>query len=188
VAQDLAAAFVDDPIMNWFLRDDAGRTRARLSFFRLILAASTPQQGQIERPGCGGAAALWIPSEHLGETGPWMELRALGTLFGACGLKRLQRARQVRDAMRAHHPEDVAHDYLFFLGVRPSAQGAGIGSRLLRARLTRLDVQGRSAFLETGVARTLPLYRSHGFEIVDEYRPASDGPTIWGLWRKAAGG
>ena len=65
-AADLAAAFVDDPIVNWFMRQDAKRDLARQRFFRVILKEAAFPDGQIERPASGGGAAVWLPSEHLG--------------------------------------------------------------------------------------------------------------------------
>jgi len=37
VAADLSAAFSDDVMFDWFLRDDARRSSARLRFFRVIV-------------------------------------------------------------------------------------------------------------------------------------------------------
>jgi ribosomal protein S18 acetylase RimI-like enzyme len=183
VSQDLCAAFADDPILNWFLRQDARRDQARLAFFRMIVPLEAFRIGEIERPASGGAAAMWIASERLGPNPLSVELQVAATLVGACGLGRFRRVLALRGAMDKHHPMEQPHDYLWFLGVRPEAQGAGIGSRLLRARTARLDAQGRPAFLETATPRNLPLYQGHGFAIVDEYRPVPDGPVIWALWR-----
>jgi len=183
-AADLAAAFVDDPIFAWFMRDDAKRHAARLRFFRVILRESAFHDGQIERPASGGGAAVWIPSENLGPQPLQRELRALPMLFNATGLSRFGRLLKLREAMDGRHPMARAHDYLWFLGVRPEAQGAGVGSRLLAARCARMDAAGRPGFLETATPRNLPLYQRHGFEIVDEYRPAPDGPLIWAMWRE----
>lgn len=184
VAADLAAAFADDPVVDWILRDDGRREAARLALFRLLIRVSVPQRRRIERPAGGGAAAIWIASEHLRRTTLADELRATVGLARACGLKRLSRASRLRAAMDAHHPKARAHDYLSFLGVRPEAQGRGVGSRLLKAHLAGLDAAGRPAFLETGQPRTLSLYRSHGFEVTGEYRPDGDGPTMWSMWRE----
>jgi ribosomal protein S18 acetylase RimI-like enzyme len=90
----------------------------------------------------------------------------------------------LRGAMDRNHPTERAHDYLYFLGVRPEAQGLGVGSRLLKAHLAGLDAAGRPAFLETGAPRTLPLYRGHGFEVIGEYKARPDAPTMWALWRE----
>jgi hypothetical protein len=51
-----------------------------------------------------------------------------------------------------------------------------------------MDAAGRCGFLETATPRNLPLYQRHGFEIIVEYKPADDGPLIWGMWRDPKGG
>lgn len=184
VADDYAAAFAHDPVLDWVLRDDAGRDRARTAFFRLVVRVTRAQAREIERPACGGGAALWVPSERLDGMGVVNELKIAATLVRACGLSRFGRLIAVREAMETHHPSGRPHDYLYFLGVRPELQGLGIGSRLLAARTARLDAAGRPAFLETGAERTLSLYRTHGFEVIDSYRPRGDGPPMWALWRE----
>lgn len=181
-AADLAAAFVDDPIFDWFMRTDAGRAPARRELFRLLLRDLALPNGAIERPPSGGAAAVWMPSERLGPNPVGQELRALPTLLRATGLARFARLPALRKAMDAHHPAEP-HDYLWFLGVHPTAQGQGVGSRLLSAHSKSLDAQGRAAFLETATPRNLSLYRRHGFEVTGEYRPAPAGPLIWTMWR-----
>jgi ribosomal protein S18 acetylase RimI-like enzyme len=183
VAQDLTAAFAADPVMNWFLRDDARREAARLAVFRLILRVSATPGRRVLRPASGGAAAIWIPSEEMTSNSLADELRALVVLLSGAGLARFPRVMAVRAAMDASHPMGQPHDYLSFLGVRPQAQGRGIGSRLLKVHTADLDARGRAAYLETGEARTLSLYRSHGFEITGDFRPGGDGPQMWSLWR-----
>jgi GNAT superfamily N-acetyltransferase len=183
-AEDLAAAFVDDPLFDWFMRVGPGRTAARRRFFRVILKEAALPDGVIERPASGGAAAVWIPSENLGPQPIRRELRALPMLFGATGFGRFNRLLQLRTAMDGHHKMDRPHDYLWFLGVRPDLQGSGIGSRLLASKAARLDRNGRPGFLETATPRNVPFYASHGFETVSEYRPAPDGPLIWAMWRE----
>jgi ribosomal protein S18 acetylase RimI-like enzyme len=183
-ADDLAAAFVHDPIFGWFMRDDPRRDAARQRFFRVILKDAAFSDGQIERPASGGAAAVWLRSEKLGGQPLHRELRALPMLLNATGFGRIGRLMKLRDAMDSRHPMDRPHDYLWFLGVHPNAQGGGIGSRLLRARTDRLDAAGRCGFLETGTPRNLALYQRHGFEIIYDFKPAPDGPLIRGMWRE----
>jgi ribosomal protein S18 acetylase RimI-like enzyme len=186
-AADLAAAFVDDPILTWFMRADAKRDAARLRFFKVLLAEAAFPDGVIERPEAGGAAAVWIPSENLTGQPLHRELRALPMLLNATGLGRFSRLLALREAMDKHHPVDRAHDYLWFLGVRPDCQGAGIGSRLIKAHTDRLDLDGRPGFLETATPRNVPLYQRHGFQIIHEYRPGDGGPLIWAMWRDPKG-
>jgi len=184
VAADYAAAFAADPMFNWFLKPGPQRPRHMLAFFRLILDTTAAPGRRLERPKDGGAAALWLPSEEMTAPGFLAEVRAALLFLAASGLERLPRVTQVRKAMDAHHPHDRAHDYLYFLGVRPDLQGSGLGGRLLKAHTARLDAAGRPAFLETPNPRTVPLYRAHGFEVIQEYQPAPGSPMMWPMWRE----
>ena len=183
VARDLTAAFANDPIFAWFSRTDARRDEARLAFFRHLLKEMVLDVGETLRPSTGGAAAIWMPSETLGPNPLHKELVALPMLLRLTGWSRFVRLLQLREAMDRRHPMDRPHDYLWFLGVTPEAQGHGVGSRLIKAKTDRLDAARRAAFLETATTRNVALYRRHGFEVVAEYRPSPTGPLNWAMWR-----
>ena len=184
-AQDLADAFVTDPHISWIVRGDRHCDAARLKFFQFILAGSALPDGEVRRPEAGGAAAVWIPSETLGDQSLIDEIKLLPLLLSVTGLSRFGRLAALRAAMDKHHPMDRPHSYLWFIGVAPQAQGLGIGSRLLKAGLDRLDAEGRAAFLETSTERNVALYRRHGFEIIADYKPSPTGPQTYGMWRNA---
>ena len=184
-ARDLTDAFVDDPLFNWMSRTDAKRDEGRLAFFRHILKALALPGGQIQRPAAGGAAAVWMPSEALAKGNPiHEELLALPALAHLTGLGRFSRLIAVRTALDKYHPMTTPHDYLFFLGVVPAAQGHGIGSRLLKAHCATLDAQNRPAHLETARMENVRLYQRFGFEVTAEFTIGKDGPMNWALWRK----
>jgi len=183
-AQDLTAAFHADPLIDWFSRTDGRKSAARLAFFRHLLTRLALPQGQIMRPSTGGAAAVWLPSEALGPNPLIEEIRALPVLLGLTGWSRFMRVVGLRGVMDQHHPIERAHDYLFFLGVTPEAQGHGVGSRLIKSRLDQLDAIGRPAFLETATEPNVRLYSRHGFVVLSQWRPAPDGPVNWSMWRE----
>lgn len=185
VADDLSASFRTDPQFCWFMRDDARRDAARLKFFKMLLTRIALPDGVVSRPASGGAASIWLPSESLGPSPLWQELLAIPALLDATGFSRFGRLLAMREAMDKHHPTDRPHAYLWFLGVRPEAQGLGVGSRLLAAGLRAVDAQGRDAFLESSNEANVPLYRRHGFEVMQEYRPGPGAPPIWAMWREA---
>lgn len=185
VADDLSAAFKDDPQFDWFMRDDARRPTERLKFFRMLLSEIALPDGVVTRPLTGGAVSIWLPSEALGPNPIWQELRALPSILAATGFARFGRIVAMREAMDKHHPMARPHAYLWFLGVRPEAQGLGVGSRMLAAGLKAVDEQGRHAFLESSNVANVPLYRRFGFEVVEEYRARPDAPPIWAMWREA---
>ena len=188
VARDLAAAFVDDPLFDWFSRTDARRDQARLDFFRFFMKALVLPSGETLRPASGGGAAIWMGSETQGSNTLGEELQALPVLLALTGWRRFPRMVRLREVMDKAHPTDRPHAYLWFLGVTPEAQGHGIGSRLLKAKLDQLDLSGTPAFLETATERNVALYRRHGFDVIAQYRAAPDGPPMWAMWREAAGG
>ncbi len=183
VAEDLGAAFGADPLFDWFSRPDERRDAARKVFFQFILRHVVFGVGEILRPECGGAAAVWMKSEALGGNSLIQELRGLPALLGLTGWRRFGRLASMREAMDRNHPGDRPHDYLFFLGVAPDAQGHGVGSRLLKSRTDQLDAAGRPAFLETATEANVRLYSRHGFRVLSEYRPRRDAPVNWAMWR-----
>ena len=184
VAADLADAFTDDVAFDWFLRADARRSEARLRFFQLIVRMGHTSGARIERPACGGAAAIWMPFEALGPLPLRDELRALPVMLNATGWGRFTRLMALRADMDRHHPMERKHAYLWFLGVTHAAQGHGVGSRLLKVATDRLDTAALPAYLETQTERNLALYRRHGFEVTSEHRPRPDGPMLWSMWRE----
>jgi ribosomal protein S18 acetylase RimI-like enzyme len=186
VATDLADAFTDDPAFDWFLRADDKRAAAFMRFFRFIVRTSLGQGARIERPSCGGAAAVWLPFDKLGPLPLLVELQAFPVLIGATGLSRFGRLVKMREYLDKHHPMERPHAYLWFLGVTHAAQGHGVGSRLLKFATDRLDGEGLPAYLETQNERNVSLYTRHGFQVIDEGRPAPDGPKLWSMWREPA--
>ena len=76
------------------------------------------------------------------------------------------------------------HAYLWFLGVRPEAQGLGVGSRMLKAGLAKVDAAGLPAYLESSNEANVPLYRRYGFEVMREFRARADAPPAWAMWRE----
>lgn len=183
VAQDLSAAFATDPMFDWFMRDDARRDAARLGLFKRLVGMAL-NDGEVLRPAGGGAASIWLPSESLGPSTLIDELRVIPTVLAATGFSRLSRMSAMRAAMDKHHPMERPHVYLWFVGVRPEAQGLGVGSRLLSAGLQRVDALGLPAYLESSSPANVPLYRRHGFEVTREIQPRPDSPVMWAMWRE----
>ena len=184
-AADLSDAFRDEPLLTWISRIDAGRHDARREFMEFILRRVIFGPGAIYRPATGGAAIAWIPAEHLGPQPIGKEIAFLPVALRLTGLARLHRLVLARWAIGRHQPMERPHDYLFFLGVVPEAQGKGIGAALMRDFLRRLDARRRPAFLETAEETNLPFYARFGFKVTAEYRAAPNSPRIWAMWRQA---
>ncbi|MEI7743015.1 MAG: GNAT family N-acetyltransferase [Chloroflexota bacterium] len=182
VAADvLASAFFADPMLTALFPEAGGRARASRPLFRAILAGDI-RRGRVSGVGSplDGVAVWHLPGD------PRRSVR--GTLEVAIGQARLlpwaralARAWDlqagIEQLQKAHGAAGRAH--LYFLGVRPEAQGRGLGGALVRPVL---DVQG-PAWAETQNPSNVGLYEHLGFEIAGTREVPSLGLTVFGLRR-----
>lgn len=77
-------------------------------------------------------------------------------------------------------------EYLQAIGVGTEMHRQGIGSRLLRRRLSLIDAAGSGAYLESSTDQTSALYRRHGFIEIGPVTgfPGEKPPTA--MWREPA--
>jgi ribosomal protein S18 acetylase RimI-like enzyme len=180
----LASAFDDDPVLNFFVRQDAERAHA----IGLVMQRSFEMFSPLDEmfvEADGGGAALWAPP------GRWQmslleELLLLPHFVRACTLSRLGRLVLGFETIKRHHPR-APHHYLFMLGAHRDRQGQGVGSALLAPVLARCDAENLPAYLENSKATNLPFYRRHGFEVTKTFRFGPGGPEMWGMRRAPRG-
>jgi len=85
--------------------------------------------------------------------------------------------------VRRLHPAQP-YWYLEVIGVEPSAQGLGIGSRLLEPVLALADEAGQRCYLETMTERNVAWYGKLGFEVSRAgVSFAPGGPPNWTMLR-----
>ena len=177
----LARAFDDDPVINWFVRQDADRATGFRRFFEVAVRELTLPLGEVYTTAEPGGAALWAPPGTW-ELDPGNLEALLPDLTAAFGEARLERSLEGMAALDAVHP-DEPHFYLLLLGVAPDRQNRGIGSALLQAVLRRCDEQGVPAYLEATSPRNVALYERHGFVVTDTLHLPGGGPPLWPMWR-----
>jgi ribosomal protein S18 acetylase RimI-like enzyme len=181
VADVLAKAFFVDPVFRWCLPDESRRAAILHPFFTLVTSALLPYD-DVHLTTSGGVA-LWVPPGQPpvpeGEAHRFGE--GLGELMGADG----ERTFSIVELLEANHPAEPSH-YLWFLAVRPAAQGLGVGSAMLSSTLADCDRNGTPAYLEATSPANRRLYERHGFVVLDEIAVA-DSPPIWPMWREPAG-
>ena len=177
----LTRAFDDDPVINWFVRQDAGREDSFRRFFEVAVRALTLPLGEVYTTSDVSGAALWAPPGTW-QLGPDDVHALLPDFTAAFGDDKLERSLEGIAAMDAVHPQDP-HFYLLLLGVLPELQGHGVGSALLRAVLARCDEEGLPAYLEATSPRNRSLYERHGFEVASTLTLPGGGPPVWLMWR-----
>jgi ribosomal protein S18 acetylase RimI-like enzyme len=88
----------------------------------------------------------------------------------------------IQEAMERNHPKE-AHSYLAFIAVSPEFQGAGLGSRILKATLEKIDAVGMSAYVENSRERNTLFYQRAGFVAQSNISPEG-APPLLAMWRK----
>lgn len=186
MARILQAAFQDDPVLGWFLRDDSRAEQARSHFFSAnvedYFANARRVDVAVDGDGRMAGAAMWTPAPGA-QPMAWRDRRGLWGLRGWTGLRRFPRFLRLVTATERRHPRDP-HQYLFLIGVEPERQGQGVGSALLGGVLAECDAEGLPAYLENTNERNLPLYRRHGFEVIEALHLGRNGPMLWLMLRR----
>jgi ribosomal protein S18 acetylase RimI-like enzyme len=172
VSEVLTDAFIDEAGLNFWLRQDAGKERARRKFFDAVLGDMLHPKRDVWVAQSGGAlsgAAIWLgPGLKAFDFPWWRELFYTPLFLSMAGGAGLKRAQELGARLTSCHPA-VPHAHLQFLGVSSAAQGQGIGSVLLKETLAPLDKSGTVAYLEASTERNVALYARHGFEVTNEF-------------------
>jgi GNAT superfamily N-acetyltransferase len=182
VASALAAAFTDDPVFRWVLPDDTARPAATRAFFDLVVEILAPHDDTWTTTAGVTGAALWVPAGRA----PMSDDRAdrfAAELAELCAPHdgRILELVGLMDQLHPHEP----HEYLWFVGVVPAAQGRGLGSALIAPVLERADQAGNPAYLEATSPQNKALYERHGFRAAAPFAVAG-GPPMWPMWRDPA--
>lgn len=162
-ADTLAAAFADYPWTRYVVPEEDYATRLR-ALQRLYLAHAL-QHGVVGVVDDGSGVVAMLP--HDAPDPDDTTLQQVVALHGD-RLDRLAR------------PTPPHEDWVLeTVGVRPDAQGRGVGAALLRYGLAEAARRGaRAVRLETSSDRNVRLYERHGFRTTDRGdRP--DGPPVW---------
>jgi ribosomal protein S18 acetylase RimI-like enzyme len=180
VAEALAQAFYDDPLLSWVYRNDDRRMRQLRDGFDLYLRKVWLPQDLCYTTDRFAGACLWMPP------GTWQlsflrQLLLLPSMIRLAG-RDFPRLIGFLSAMEREHPHD-RHYYLPVIGVARTWQGKGFGSALLRPVLEICDRERLPAYLEASSPRNRALYERHGFRAVGEIR-VKDSPPLWPMRRE----
>jgi GNAT superfamily N-acetyltransferase len=180
VADALALAFLDDPVMAWVLGPKIDAPRLRRMFKSMLGAWYLQHEETWTTTGDVAGAAIWAPPGKW-RVGVAESIRMAPTMMRLLG-RRLRRATSAMTIIERHHLKEP-HYYLAVLGTQPSRQGKGFGSAMLQPVLDRCDAEGALAYLESSKESNIPFYQRHGF-VVQETLTLPDGPPLWPMIRE----
>jgi len=150
LAQALASAFQDDPVITWVLPDAQRRRVVLPVFMEFRLRKLAFPHDEIWMIQDGAASAAWVPPPGIWQMSLAQRVRLLLPMIGFLRL-RTPTVLGGLGRMEACHPHEPPHWYLFIIGCERAAQGRGLGSGLLSDMLNASIVEG---FLPTLSPRT----------------------------------
>ena len=188
-AAALAESHADYPSFRDVFPDSARRRRALAPFFAATVRDAM-RSGVVDGVMVGShalAVAVWLPPGAF----PWSTrrklrampyfLRVLATFPGPFS----RFMRYGANAERVHPTED--HWYLVVAGVRPEAQGRGLGALLMRRGLDAADSTGTPVYLETADRANVAYYEQFGFAVIeDALELVPGGPAHVSMWRPSS--
>lgn len=160
-ADVLGAAFASDPVFVAILGSPDG-DRVRGAFRSELRGVPDWAVDVATLDDVLVGVGLWQPPVHF----LLKTAAAAATGLAALGPSASLRSMRHEAAVRRARPRGPAW-HLSAIGVSSAARGRGVGGRLLRHRLDRLDVESAVATLEATTADSRRLYERHGFEPVD---------------------
>jgi ribosomal protein S18 acetylase RimI-like enzyme len=181
IADTLAKAFHDDPLICFMLKDAAKRPAKMPKLFKLLFKLGLPH-GACDVTAGYEAVALWRPPSawHIPPIQYVTNGAAFIDVFGFGGAMQVVGALDIIEKRHPHEP----HYYLQAIGTDPDKQGKGFGGVVIRRHLAVADAAGMPAYLESSKDTNIPIYKSFGFEVTGEIT-LPGGPTIWPMWRPA---
>ena len=175
----LTTAFFDDPLWGPAFPDVDRRAVQASAVWRLFVTSALRYRWMLVTANVE-SAALWIPpggAELTEDEQSGFEAFLVATTSPsvADGILALF------DQFEAARPSEP-HYYLSLLGTHAHHRGSGLGMRLLRENLERVDALGAAAYLESTNPVNNERYRSVGFVDHSQFTTAS-GHVVTTMWR-----
>lgn len=79
------------------------------------------------------------------------------------GVSRVGKVMKREAFIKKHHPKE-GFIHLWYIGVTPSAQGEGKGTKLMHSIIEKARAQHKKIYLETSTERNFKFYKSFGFK------------------------
>lgn len=165
VADILVRSFVNNKSVNYIIKQDEKREQ-RIKHLMEYSFDICNLFGDVfisdDRNGC----ALIVMPDRKKVTIKSL-LLDIKMALSVIGLSNINKAVSRESAIKKIHPPAPLY-YLWFIGVEPSLQGNGIGSKLLNEIIQKGLSENRTICLETSTLKNIPWYEKHGFKIYRE--------------------
>ncbi|MBC7450997.1 MAG: GNAT family N-acetyltransferase [Cytophagales bacterium] len=163
VVKILSESFDSNQSVNFVVKQDAKRSER----IRLLMEYSFDRCfafGEIYLSDDQNACALLLHSECKRNNlkSIWNDIRIAISCIGIAGIRKVVERER---AIHRHHPK-IPFGHLWYIGVAPARQAAGIGSTMLQEIIHHCTTLEKAIYLETSTLINIPWYKKHGFEII----------------------
>lgn len=165
VVDILVKSFADNKSVNYIIKQD----NKRLQRIKGLMEYSFEQCrlfGKIYFSDDGSTCALIIYPDKKKTTFKSVYLD-IKLILQSTGFSNISKAIKREAEIKKHHPQGPLC-YLWFIGVEPTHQNKGFGTRLMEKIISDASVEKRTVCLETSTDRNIPWYKKLGFEIYKE--------------------
>lgn len=182
----MARAFYDDPLISWFIPNDAKRMGVQQRMYRAMFgAAMRIGYADVYTTPDAVGASLWMRPGRF-KPPPSAMLPLLASALRDVRHVKVGRMMGAMQTIEKRHPKDRPHWYLSGIGTDPAHQRRGIATALMAAVLQRCDSERVPAYLETQKSQNVPFYEHRGFTVTGELDLPKGGPHLWLMWRDPA--
>jgi ribosomal protein S18 acetylase RimI-like enzyme len=183
ISRLLTRAFFNDPFYTYIMPQEKRRAN-QLLWWMKALTEYTYRFGSIQVLPDYRGAAFWLGPDHtMFSTAKLMQL-GLYKVPWMLGIPCMMRTLKVTGMWEKwHHLAPRPHLYLAVIGIDPSCQRKGWGSRLMAPVLKIADERGWFCHLETATEGDIAFYSRHGFEVTQSGR-MNNGTPHWAMDRK----
>lgn len=185
-ASVLAKAFQGDPLYSYVIPDERKRAKALLWLMQKLVDYSV-LYGKGFTTHLKDGCICWLPPSQtkltlsrIFRTG----LYAIIFKFGIISYIKFNDNMSYTDEIHERFAVGP-HWYLWAIGVNPSFQGKGIGSKLMQPILNTADNANVSCYLETHNEHNIRFYEYHGFKVVNEGKIPKHDLRVWAMLRRS---
>lgn len=163
VIEILLECFENNKSINWIVKQDS-RRKERIKGLMDYSFDACIETGQIYvTEDLTGVIICSDPDEKL----PVLEEAYLTARFvwKVTGIDGIGRALRREKYVNQYHPKDHEFLYIWFIALKKSEQGRGVGSAMLREIISKGNERNVAIYLETSTEENLSFYKKHGFEV-----------------------
>lgn len=164
IAQVLAESFADDPSFEMVFPQSSDRLSNIQAFFEPFVADAT-KRGKITLAPNMQGVCLWYPADVdiFNAEFEQMLIRIVQIIAERVGEETAQFWQHLIEQVGKHEPQQSRCE-VFFLGLKFSARGKGLGHDLIKPALDYTDQHQLPCYLVSSNSRNLSFYKRYGFQ------------------------